>query len=108
MIPQHSKDASMKQPIEACQASHLSQAAHCQQHDIPSHIFSYYGKKLGYVTSSKPAHINNPLIPVNLFAEPVNSGQIKISHTHGFSLEINSDSDLSRIKPVLELLRTVS
>ena len=108
MIPPHSKDASMKQHIEACQASNLSQAAYCQQHDIPSHIFSYYRKKLGYVTSSKPVSINNQLIPINLLAESINSGQIKISHTNGFSLVINSEIDLNQIKPVLELLRTVS
>ena len=104
----HSKDASMKQHIEACQTSNLSQAAYCQQHDIPSHIFSYYRKKLGYVVSSKPASNNNQLIPINLFAECFDSGPIKISHTNGFSLEIHSDTNLNQIKPVLELLRTVS
>lgn len=108
MIPPHSKDASMKQHIEACQTSNLSQAAYCQQHDIPSHIFSYYRKKLGYVTSSKQDSTNNQLIPINLLAEPVNSRQIKISHRNGFSLEINSDSELKHLKPVLELLRTIS
>ena len=108
MTPANSKDASMKQHIEACQASNLSQAAYCQQHDIPSHIFSYYRKKLGYVSSSKPVSSNNQLIPVNLLAKSVNSESIKISHTNGFSLEINSDSDLNQLKSILELLRTVS
>jgi len=108
MTPVNSKDASMKQHIEACQASNLSQAAYCQQHDIPSHIFSYYRKKLGYVTSSKPVSSKNQLIPVNLLAKSINSGAVKISHTNGFSLEINSNTDLNQIKPVLELLRTVS
>jgi hypothetical protein len=104
----HSKDAAMKQHIEACQASNLSQATYCQQHDIPSHIFSYYRKKLGYVSSSKPTNNNNQLIPINLLAEPIRSDSVKISHINGFSLEINSDADLNQIKPVLELLRTVS
>ena len=108
MTPVNSKDASMKQHIEACQASNLSQAAYCQQHDIPSHIFSYYRKKLGYVTSSKPVSSKNQLIPINLLAESINSGKIKISHSNGFSLEINSDTNLNQIKPVLELVRTVS
>ena len=108
MTPANSKDASMKQHIEACQASNLSQAAYCQQHDIPSHIFSYYRKKLGYVTSSKPVSSKHQLIPVNLLAKSINSGTVTISHTNGFSLEINSDTDLNQIKPVLELLRIVS
>ena len=108
MTPANSKDASMEQHIEACQASNLSQAAYCQQHGIPSHIFSYYRKKLGYVTSSKPVSSNNQLIPINLLTESINSQRIKISHTNGFSLEINSDTNLNQIKPVLELLRTVS
>ncbi|NOQ78137.1 MAG: hypothetical protein GQ546_01915 [Gammaproteobacteria bacterium] len=108
MTPANSKDASMKQHIEACQASNLSHAAYCQQHDIPSHIFSYYRKKLGYVTSSKAVSSKNQLIPINLLSESINSGKIKISHSNGFSLEINSDTDLNQIKPVLELLRTVS
>jgi len=108
MTPTNSKDASMKLHIEACQTSNLSQATYCQQHDIPSHIFSYYRKKLGYVSSSKPISNNNQLIPINLLAESISSGSVKISHTNGFSLEINSDTDLNHIKSVLELLRTVS
>jgi len=108
MTPANSKDVSMKQHIEACQASNLSQAAYCQQHDIPTHIFSYYRKKLGYVTSSKPISSKNQLIPVNLLTRSITSGTVKISHMNGFSLEINSDTDLNQIKPVLELLRTVS
>ncbi len=44
----------------------------------------------------------------NLLAKSINAGTVKISHTNGFSLEINSDTDLNQIKPVLELLRTVS
>lgn len=108
MIPAHSKDASMKQHIEACQACNLSQTAYCQQHEIPSHIFSYYRKKLGYVTSSTADRINNQLIPINLLASPSASKAIKISHTNGFSLEINSDTHLSDIKPILELLGTIS
>jgi len=108
MTPTNSKDASMKQHIEACQSSNLSQAAYCQQHDIPPHIFSYYKKKLGYVTSPKPVSSKSQLIPVNLLDKANHSGQIKISHTNGFSLEIHSDIDLKQIKSVLELLRTVS
>ncbi|WP_198265152.1 IS66 family insertion sequence element accessory protein TnpA [sulfur-oxidizing endosymbiont of Gigantopelta aegis] len=58
----HSKDASMKQHIEACQASNLSQAVYCQQHKIPSHIFSYYRKKLGML-----AHQNRSTPTINSF-----------------------------------------
>ncbi len=108
MTPANSKDASMKLHIEACQASKLNQAAYCQQHNIPTHIFSYYRKKLGYVTPSKTDSGKNQLIPVNLLAKSINAGTVKISHTNGFSLEINSDTDLNQLKPVLELLRTVS
>ncbi|WP_198263189.1 IS66 family insertion sequence element accessory protein TnpA [sulfur-oxidizing endosymbiont of Gigantopelta aegis] len=73
----YSKDASMKQHIEACQASNLSQAVYCQQHKIPSHIFSYYRKKLGYVSSSKQVNTNNQLIPINLLANSPQAMQLK-------------------------------
>ena len=32
----------------------------------------------------------------NLLAKSINAGTVKISHTNGFSLEINSDTDLIR------------
>ena len=70
MTLENSKDASMMQYIEACQASISTQAAYCKQHDLPSHIFSYYWKKLGYVTSSKAVRSKNQLITVNLQATP--------------------------------------
>ena len=63
MTPANSKDASMKLHIEASQASKLSQATYCQQHNIPTHIFSYYRKKLGYVTPSKTDSGKNQFIP---------------------------------------------
>ncbi|WP_425511189.1 IS66 family insertion sequence element accessory protein TnpA [sulfur-oxidizing endosymbiont of Gigantopelta aegis] len=66
---------------EATHRSNLSQAVYCQQHKIPSHIFSYYRKKLGYVSSSKQVNTEFPT-----------SNAIKVSHSNGFSLEINSDT----------------
>ena len=107
MIPPHSKDASMKQHIEDCIASGLSQSRYCRQHDIPSHIFSYYRKKLGYVKPKTDSN-NHQLIPIDLVVKPLNCEQIKITHSNGFSVEINSATELTHIKPVLELLRSIS
>lgn len=102
----HSKDTSMKQHIEECQASGLSQRSYCRQHNIAPHILSYYRKKLGYVISKSSSN-NNQLIPINLLAEAVTSKPVRISHTNGFSLEIMSDSDLNQFKPILELLGSI-
>ncbi len=63
MTPANSKDASMKLHIEASQVSKLSQATYCQQHNIPTHISSYYRKKLGYVTPSKTDSSKSQFIP---------------------------------------------
>jgi len=106
MIP-HSKDAVMKQHIEDCQASCLSQRSYCHQHNIPPHIFSYYRKKLGYVVSKSSNSNNNQLIPINLLAQPVTSESVRISHANGFSIEVMSDSDLNQFKAILKLLGSI-
>jgi hypothetical protein len=36
------------------------------------------------------------------------SGVIKLTHANGFSLEINPHADMASLKPLLELLRSVS
>lgn len=102
----HSKDASMKQHLDNCKTSGLSQKAYCQQHKIPAHIFSYYKKKLGY-TSSKSTDSSHRLIPVNLISRATSSAVFKISHTNGFSVEVNADAELGHLKSLLELLRSV-
>ena len=105
MIP-HAKDAMMRQHIVSWQLSAHSQVEYCKQHNIPSHIFSYYKKKLGHGFSESPANINQ-LIPVNIISEPKIVEHIKITHANGFSLQVNPENDVAHLKPLLELLSSV-
>ena len=108
--------AVMQSHLALWQSSSLTQAAYCQAHGIKPHIFSYYKKKFSSNTTA--AKRSNHLIPVKLVADNVppspnaslisGSGVIKLSHANGFSLEINSHTDLTFLKPLLELLGLVS
>lgn len=106
MIP-HQKDSLMKQHLEQWKASGTTQTGYCYQHNIPTHIFSYYKKKLGYGTG-KTGRGDNQLIPVSIVPESGRSSPIHISHKSGFSVEIQPAPNLSELKPVLELLRSLS
>jgi len=106
MIP-HAKDAMMKQHIDYWQSSSLTQVEYCRQHNIPTHVFSYYKKKLGSCVSELPSH-SNQLIPINLISEPTAVESIQVSHTNGFSLQINTDDDVTQLKPLLELLSSIA
>jgi hypothetical protein len=92
------------------QASHLSQTDYCKTHGIKPHIFSYYKKKF-----SSSAKQSNQLIPVQLLVdEPVAANGIsdcnllRLTHANGFSLDINPQVDMASLKPLLELLRSLS
>ena len=55
MIPS-SKDAAMQQYLLDCKANDLTQKAHCQQQQIPSHIF-LLGKNIipaGFIVGRTP------------------------------------------------------
>lgn len=109
MIPD-SKDAVMQQHLLDCKESGLSQKAYCQQHNIPAHIFYYYKNKLNAETS-KTIHPGNQLIPVNLIEQSdadTHSSLVKISHSNGFSLELNPTTELNHLKSILELVRSVA
>jgi hypothetical protein len=106
MIP-HQKDKIMKQHLEQWKAGDSTQTAYCHQHNIPIHIFSYYKKKLGY-GSVQLRKENNSLIPVSLLAETGRSSSLHISHNNGFSVEVPPTTNLNELKPVLELLRSLS
>lgn len=106
MIP-HQKDNLMKHHLEQWKASGSTQIAYCSQHNIPSHIFSYYKKKLGYGTAQSERG-DNQLIPVNILAQQDPSASVHLSHNSGFSLDIDPTSNLAELKPVLELLRSLS
>jgi hypothetical protein len=108
--------AAMQSHIEQWQSSSLSQAAYCKEHGIKPHIFSYYKKK--FSSDSEVAKYSSHLIPVKLVANdaPLGSnlssssgpGVLRLTHANGFSLEINSHIDMASLKPLLELLRSVS
>jgi hypothetical protein len=108
--------AIMQSHLALWQTSGLTQAAFCQAHGIKPHIFSYYKKK--FSSTATPAQRSSHLIPVRLVADEVppapnssltsGSGVIRLSHANGFSLEINSHTDLTFLKPLLELLGSVS
>ena len=108
----HEKDDLMIMHLERWLSSGSTQIAYCHQQDIPVHIFSYYKKKLGYgsvqIQSTQP---DSPqLIPVELLSESeqANLPSIQVCHENGFFINIRPDSDLQALKPVLELLRSLS
>ena len=108
--------ATMQGHIAQWQASNLSQTGYCKEHGIKPHIFSYYKKK--FSSDSAVAKHSNQLIPVKLVADDASpgsnllpssgSGVLRLTHANGFSLEINSHADMASLKPLLELLRSVS
>jgi hypothetical protein len=106
----------MQGHITQWQASDLTQAAYCKEHGIKPHIFSYYKKK--FCSASQIANLSGQLIPVKLVADDASqgsnissssgSGAIRLTHANGFSLDINPYADMAFLKPLLELLRSVS
>jgi hypothetical protein len=108
--------ATMQGHIAQWQASNLTQASYCKEHGIKPHIFSYYKKK--FSSDSAVAKHSSQLVPVKLVANDASpdsnlssssgSGVIRLIHANGFSLEINSHADMASLKPLLELLRSVS
>ena len=101
--------------IENWKASGVSQANYCKQQGIKPHIFSYYKKKFSSIPDTVKRH---KLIPIKLIPEADSVSAlrtqhplaplIKISHTNGFSLEILLNSELSSLKPVLELVGSIA
>ncbi len=106
--------AAMQSHIAQWQSSSLSQAEYCNEHGIKPHIFSYYKKK--FSSDSAVAKHSSQLVPVKLLADdeslsanrPSGSGVLRLTHANGFSLEINSHTDMASLKPLLELLRSLS
>jgi len=108
--------ATMQGHIAQWQASDLTQAAYCKEHGIKPHIFSYYKKK--FSSDSAVAKQSSQLIPVKLVADDASlgsnlssssgSGAIRLTHANGFSLDINPHADMASLKPLLELLGSVS
>ena len=109
--------AVMKSHIAQWQTSDLPQAAYCKEHGIKPHIFSYYKKK--FCSASQVANPSGQLIPVKLVADDeatlgsnesssFGSNSIRLTHANGFSLDINLHADMASLKPLLELLGSVS
>jgi hypothetical protein len=109
--------ATMHGHIAQWQVSDLTQAAYCKEHGIKPHIFSYYKKK--FCSASQVANPSCQLLPVKLVADDdaslgsnvslsSSSSSIRLTHTNGFSLEINLQANMSSLKPLLELLGSVS
>jgi hypothetical protein len=106
--------ATMQGHITHWQASELTQAAYCKEHGIKPHIFSYYKKK--FSSDSAVAKHSSQLVPVKLLADdaslianrPSGPCMLRLTHANGFSLEINPHADMASLKPLLELLRSVS
>lgn len=113
MSPAQNK-AAMQEHIPKWQASRLTQVEYCKAHDIKQHIFSYYKKK--FSSASPLVKQVNQLLPVKLITEEalVNLGLsasspiIKVTHSNGFSLEMPPSTEFSSLKPLLELLRSIS
>ena len=101
--------AAMQVHIAQWQASSLSQAEYCKEHGIKPHIFNYYKKKF-----SSSVKQSSQLVPVTLLADEAllatgSSARnvLRLTHTNGFSLEISPHADMTSLKPLLELLRSV-
>ena len=112
MTPSQNK-AAMQVHIAQWKDSSLSQAAYCKEHNIRPHLFSYYKKKFNS-TSAAVKQVSQ-LVPIKLVDDRPNNlslpgdfSAIKVTHANGFSLEILPNTSFSFLKPVLELLRSVS
>jgi len=108
----HQKDADMKAHLSQWKKSGLTQIAYCNEHDIKPHIFSYYKGKLNRADSSQHS---NSLIPVDLISNnsavlssAIDPETIKLSHRNGFSLEVKVSTELSSLKPLLNLVRSIT
>ena len=104
----HQNDAAMREHLLQWQRSGLTQAAYCKKHAVKPHIFSYYKKKFSPVTET--ANPSSQLVPVKLVAdeESSSSNLIRVTHANGFSLEIHPNTEVASLKPLLELVRSVS
>lgn len=103
MSQPHAKDPMMKAHIDKWQESGLSQTAYCQQAGLKLDNFNYYKKK--FAQKGLAIHQQHQLIPVQLIEESVMNPQlVKLSHSNGFSLEVNPVDDLNHLKPLLSLL----
>jgi hypothetical protein len=101
--------------ISLWRASGSTQAAYCQEHGIKPPIFSYYKKK--FSSDAAPSKRSSQLVPVKLVGDdrPLvsnpssssGSDVVRLSHANGFSLEINSHTDLFFLRPLLDLLGSV-
>ena len=109
----HQNDAAMRRHIAQWKSSGQTQKAYCQEHAIKPHVFSYYKKKLN--PDAAPLDTSQ-LVPVQLVSKLRTSSSksttepdtIQLSHSNGFSLAINNRSDLSTLKPLLELVRSIA
>jgi hypothetical protein len=113
MVP-HQKDAVMKSHLSRWKSSGLTQIAYCKQHDIKPHVFSYYKGKLSQGDGGSEA-LSNSLVPVKILSskapltkQAMGADLIKISHSNGFSIEVKTCSELSSLKPLLDLLRSIA
>ena len=96
--------AAMQEHIPQWRASRLTQSEYCKAHDIKPHIFSYYKKK--FSSSCSSAQQTSQLVPVKLISDDMLGGSrlssgpslIKVIHTNGFSLEIQTDTELGTLK----------
>jgi hypothetical protein len=113
MVP-HQKDAVMKSHLSRWKSSGLTQIAYCNQHDIKPHVFSYYKGKLSQGGGGSEA-LSNSLVPVELLSskasltkQAMGSDLMTISHSNGFSIKVKLSLELSSLKPLLDLLRSIA
>lgn len=105
MAKPHAKDEEMQQHIANWQVSGLTQTAYCKQTGLKRDVFHYYKKKL--IQRRATAHQQHQLVPVKLVEKIERHSNIKISHTNGFSIDVNLGNHLDALKPLLTLLRNI-
>ncbi|CAC9539377.1 hypothetical protein [uncultured Gammaproteobacteria bacterium] len=110
----HQKDALMKSHLSRWESSGLTQIAYCREHDIKPHIFSYYKAKVSYGEKEAEGS-SSRLIPVDLLSssnsltkQMIDSDLIKLSHSNGFSLDVKLSSEMSSLKPLLDLVKSIA
>lgn len=108
MIP-HARDAEMLQHIQAWQISGETQTNYCKRHGIPTHQFTYYKHKLGYMQSGKHQNpATNQLVPVKLTPESVPNKKLWIEHHSGFKIQYHTEMNEQLLLQALMLVKQVA
>ncbi len=95
----HERDEEMRTHLHAWQSSGLTRKQYCQQHNLKTHMFSYYKAKF-----LRQSDDSESLIPVQVVQDKTVSGLI-LNLPNGLSLEIQPGFEQPTFMQVLSLLK---